>query len=63
MELNFSIDHDASEVHGVFDDAIAFSVILDNDDRIICRNINKLDDELQKPIINICRQLLKLENH
>ncbi len=60
MDINFSIDLDSRELHGVLDHSIAFSVIK-LDETYKFRNFDKFDDdELQKKLKIICTTLLSL---
>lgn len=63
MDLNFSIDFDAYEVHGVIDGSITFSVIQD-DDGYRYKNFERIDDEyVQDKIKEVCRMLLTIEDY
>lgn len=61
MDLTFSIDFDAAEIHGVVDGATTFTVIKD-DDRYIYKNFDRIDDDVLKDKLKgICRELLQIE--
>lgn len=61
MDLNFSIDLDAGEVHGVIDNSIVFAVIRDDDDYVY-KNFDRIDDDdLQEKLKEISKILLTIE--
>ena len=61
MDLNFNIDFDSAEIHGVVDGSISFAVIKD-DEEYNYKNFDRIDDdELQDKIKEVCRILLSLE--
>lgn len=61
MDLSFSIDFDAAEVHGVIDGSITFTVIRD-DESYIYRNFDRIDDDyVQDRIKEVCKILLAIE--
>ncbi len=63
MDLTFSIDLDAGEVHGVVDNSIVFTVIKDDDD-FVFKNFDRIDDEqVQEKLRAICEILLTIDEY
>lgn len=61
MEIVFNIDYDTEELNLVVDNCCTAQVYLGDNDKLVFKNFEKLEDELlQRTLKNACKSMFEL---